>query len=221
MHMSIRKMTWAISVALVLTLSAAAADVPLPTLRIEPATYASILYVRNDYSQPLTGFLVELVNYPGSYFQLWEEDAGTPIAPGVEKRIQISDMTVGAVPDYVKIQAALYADGSSGGAATKVTQLMERRVFALKTTRELISRLEKAKAANTPKAAIIADLNKWGESKPKLARRTQNSQEAINESGARGLIEDAATQLDSKSVEELMVALQTSEKALAESKSNR
>jgi len=34
---------------------------------------------------------------------------------GGEKRIQVENMTVGAVPDYVKMQAAIYADGSTAG----------------------------------------------------------------------------------------------------------
>src|SRR4051812_1427931 len=109
-----------LSFALLFALSAtlAAAQSPLPGLRVEPANQASVLFVKDAASQPpLTAFLVELIHYPGSYYQLWEDDIAQPIAPGVEKRIQIANMTVGAVPDYVKLTAALYADGTSAGQA--------------------------------------------------------------------------------------------------------
>src|ERR1700719_3841061 len=98
--------------AILLSLSAAiSAQPPLPELRTEPTTGGSIFYVRNVASQPLAAYLIELVNYPGSSYSLWRyEIAADPILPGVEKRLPVSNMTVGPVPDYIKIQAALYAD---------------------------------------------------------------------------------------------------------------
>src|SRR3954466_820834 len=105
---------WTASV--MLALPAIFAQAPLPDLRVEAAPGGSVFYVRNTSSQPLTAFLIELVNYPGSTFSFWQDDVtATPIPPGGEKRIPVSSMTVGAVPDYVKLQAALYADGSSSG----------------------------------------------------------------------------------------------------------
>src|SRR3984957_6450758 len=105
------------------------AQTPLPALRVEPALQSSILFVKDAPTQPpLTAFLVELVHYPGSYYQLWEDDVMTePVAPGAEKRIPISNMTVGAVPDYVHLTAAIYADGTSAGAPEKITKLIKRR----------------------------------------------------------------------------------------------
>src|SRR5580704_7934582 len=96
--------------SIALALSAVAAEAPLPGLRIEPVAGGSIFYVKNVSSQPLTAWLVELVDYPGSSYSLWRDDISEPIPPGVEKRIPVANMTVGAVPDYVKIQAAIYAD---------------------------------------------------------------------------------------------------------------
>src|SRR5450755_3441969 len=125
-----------------------AAGQPPPELRTEPVTGGSIFYVKNTGSQPVTAYLIELVNYPGSYYSLWQDElAGELIAPGTEKRIPVANMTVGAVPDYVKLQAALFADGSSAGVPERIAQMVERRRFILGTVRELIARLEKAKAA--------------------------------------------------------------------------
>jgi len=193
--------------------AAIAAEAPLPALRVEPATGASILFVTNAASQPpLTAFLVELVHYPGSYYQLWEDDiTSQPIGPGVEKRIPISNMTVGAVPNYVKLTAALYADGSSAGIPEKVTQLIERRRYILQTTRELIGRLEKAHAT-------AADLKQWADSLPALTRSTQNSQEAINQSAAKTLITETADQLTTHSSQETISWLRAAESALTASR---
>src|SRR5438552_4570146 len=129
-------------VAAMLLGSAAAAQQPLPELRVEPVAAGSVFFVRNGSAQPLTAFLIELVGYPGSSYTLWQDDLAAPIPAGGEKRIPVGNMTVGAVPDYVKLQAALYADGSSSGTAAKVTELIERRRTSLVTTRELLRRLE-------------------------------------------------------------------------------
>jgi hypothetical protein len=151
-----------IAAALLISLWAASAQTSLPELRTEPIGGGSIFHVRNTASQPLTAFLIELVNYPGSSYSFWQDDVShAPLAPGGEQSIQVTNMTVGAVPDYVKMQAALYADGTSSGIPEKVTQLVERRRFSLETLRTLIDRLEKAQSTNTPKASVIADLKQW------------------------------------------------------------
>lgn len=108
-------------VPLLFACSALFAETPVPALRVEPAVQSSILFVKDAPTQPaLTAFLVELVHYPGSYYQLWEDDLITePIAPGAEKKIPISNMTVGAVPDYVHLTAAIYADGTTAGLPKK------------------------------------------------------------------------------------------------------
>lgn len=111
----------------------------LPELRIDAIAGGSVLYVRNTSAQPLVTYLIELVDYPGSSFSMWQDEA---VAPGVERRLQITNMTVGAVPDYVKVRAALYADGSSAGVPEKVTLLAGRRKAQFEAGRELARRLE-------------------------------------------------------------------------------
>lgn len=113
--------------AFLLAISVFAAPPPLPGLRIEPTGGGSIFYVKNSTSAPLTAFLIELVDYPGSSYTFIQDDSALAIAPGTEKRIRVNSMTVGAVPDYVKMQAALYADGTSAGTPAKVAQLKRHR----------------------------------------------------------------------------------------------
>jgi hypothetical protein len=196
-----------------------AAAQPPPELRTEPTTGGSIFYVKNTASQPVTAFLIELVNYPGSYYSLWQDEAaGELIAPGAEKRIPVTNMTVGAVPDYVKLTAALFADGSSAGIPEKIAQMVERRRFSLGTIREVISRIEKAQAASTPKAVVAADLKQWGESMQPPARANRTSQTTINQTAGTGIVRDAATWLEAHSFDETLVRLRAEERSLAGSK---
>ncbi|MDZ4801476.1 MAG: hypothetical protein SGI92_25235, partial [Bryobacteraceae bacterium] len=74
-------------------------------------------------SQPLTAFLVEMVDYPGNNFKLLKNEAKSPIRPGEERRYKVSSLMPGTAPDYLKATAALYADGSTVGDSDKVTQL--------------------------------------------------------------------------------------------------
>jgi hypothetical protein len=78
--------------------AAALAAADLPALRVEAVPAGSVLYVKNTASQPLTAHLIELVDYPGSSFTLFDDDIANPVAPGAEKRIPITNMTVGAAP---------------------------------------------------------------------------------------------------------------------------
>jgi hypothetical protein len=205
-----------LAATVLLAAAAIAAEAPLPVLRIEPTTGGSVFFVRNASAQPLTAYLIELVNYPGSSYSLWvEEIAGQPLAPGAEKRIPVTNMTVGAVPDYVKLQAALFADGSSSGVPEKITQLTERRRFLLATTRELIARLEKPGADN---AVMIADLKQWSESLQPAGKPKRESQISINQSAARGLIAETVAALGKSSIEDTLTHLRASERALAASK---
>jgi hypothetical protein len=204
--------------ALVLALSASAAE--LPELRIEATVGASFFHIKNVSAQHLTAYLIELVGYPGSAFALLQDDVtGEAIAPGLERNVRVTDMTVGAAPEYVKVQAALYADGTSAGTPEKVAQLVEHRRAILKTTRELIGRLEKAQPAGTPKATAIADLKQWtGTMQPPASRRERSSPAGVNQAAARRLIEATATELDAKSLDEVLAGLRASERSLASSK---
>jgi hypothetical protein len=198
------------SLAPALLLSFIATAAQLPELRTEPIGGGSVFFVKNTSSQPLTGFLIELVDYPGSSYYLWQDEIiSQPVAPGVEKRIQVTNMTAGAVPDYMKIQAAIYADGSTAGVPEKVTQFIERRKAILATTRELISRIEKG--------ATKADLMQWAESLQPVGKVRPNSQPVINQTAARGLVLETAPKLESHSTETL-AGLRASEKTLAASK---
>lgn len=127
-------------------------------------------------------------------------------------------MTVGAVPEYVKVQAAIYADGTSSGIPEKVTQLVERRRFILETTRELIRRLEKAQSAGSAKTALIADLKQWSESMQPAGKSRQVSQTTINRAAARGLIAQTIGQLNENSLDGALGKLHAAERSLAASK---
>ena len=211
--MSLPRIAAALGLALY---AAAAAETPLPVLRIEPTPGGSIFYIKNNSAQPLTAYLIELVNYPGSSYSLWQEDiTAQPVAPGAEQRIPVNNMTVGAVPDYVKLQAALFADGSSSGIPEKVTQLVERRRFLLETTRELLHRLEKT---GTPKGDLARDLKQWADSLQSAGRPNRDSQAFINQSAARGLIAEAIASLDKTSLEDALSHLRAAERAMAASK---
>jgi hypothetical protein len=194
---------------LLLPLFATAAQ--LPELRTEPIGGGTVFFVKNTSSQPLTGYLIELVDYPGSSYSLWQDEITTePVAPGAEKRIQVTNMTAGAVPDYMKIQAAIYADGSTAGVPEKVTQFIERRKAVLATTRELIGRLEKG--------ATTSDLKQWADSLQPVGKVKPNSQPVINQAAARSLVSETAAKLASHSVDETLASLRASEKALAASR---
>jgi hypothetical protein len=196
---------------LLVALPAIAAEVPLPELRIEPTTGGSIFYIRNNSAQALNAYLIELVDYPGSSYSFWQDETvAEPIPPKGEKRIQVANMTVGAVPDYVKVQAALYAGGTSAGIPEKVTALMERRRALLETTRELIGRIEKAQA----KADLIADLELWP-SAMNPGKGNRNSQAAINQAASRAAISATAKRLGTQTPAETLSVLRAWERALA------
>jgi hypothetical protein len=202
---------------LVLALSATAAQ--LPELRIEPVAGATVFYLKNVSTQPLTAYIVELVGYPGSAFTLLQDVSSEPIPAGVEKRLQVTDMTAGAAPEYVKVQGAIYADGSSAGVPQKVTQIVEYRRSMLGTTRELLGRLEKAKTAGTAKAAVVADLKQWaGTMQPPARHDRLYAPAAVNQSASRRLIESTATKIDTSSLDEALSGLHASESALASAK---
>jgi hypothetical protein len=178
----------------------------LPQLRTEPIGGGSVFFVKNISNQPLTAYLIELVGYPGSSYTLWvDEISGEPIAPGAEKRIQVTNMTAGAVPDYMKIQGAIYADGSTAG--EKAPQFIERRRFVLETTRELIRRIEKGE-----------DLKQWADSLQPAGKVKPNAQPVINQAAARSLVMETETYLEAHTPVETLAKLRASEKALVASK---
>jgi hypothetical protein len=198
---------------LVLSLPAIFAQAPLPDLRVEAAPGGSVLYVHNTSAQPLTAFLIELVGYPGSSWAHSQDDLRDLIPAGGEKRIPVTSMTVGAVPEYVKMQAAIYADGTSAGIPEKVAQMIDRRRVILETTRELIRRLQ----AGEDQPTVTAGMKEWVAS---VSRPGQNRQgvPSVNRLAAMSVISRAATDLEKGSVEQALAALRASERLLAASK---
>jgi hypothetical protein len=197
---------------LLLALPALAAETPLPELRIEPTGGGSIFYIKNNSTVALKAYLIELVDYPGSSYSFWQDETvADPIPPMGEKRIQVANMTVGAVPDYVKMQAALYGGGASAGIAEKVAQLVERRRATLETVRQLIVRIDKAQAEKTSKADLVAALKQWADTLQPQGKANRISQASINQAASRGVIAATAARLDAQS----LAILRTWERALA------
>jgi hypothetical protein len=200
--------------ALLLVLSTAAAQAPLPTLRIEPTTGGSIFYIKNTYTKPVTAYLIELVDYPGSSFWLWADGSTDEMIPaGGELHKSISNMTVGAVPDYVKLQAAIFSDGSTAGIPEKIAQLVGRRRAILAAVRELIHRFEN----NPSPDAVKADLERWSASMPP-AGRPNRSQAAIDQAATKMMISKTASRLGTDTPEKVITDLRALERGLAGSK---
>jgi hypothetical protein len=124
-------------------------------------------------------------------------------------------MTVGAVPDYVKIRAALYAGGGTAGVPEKVAQLLDRRRATLETIRQLVGRIEKAQAEGTPKSDLLAGLKQWADTLQPAGKGNRNSQAAINQAAARGVVTGTAARLDAGSLAEVLAVLRGWERALA------
>jgi hypothetical protein len=188
-----------------------AAAPPLPGLRVEAAPAGSVIFVRNVYSQPLTAFIIELVDYPGSSFSRWADlAAGEGIPPGVEKSYPEKSMLVGAVsPEYLKVQAAIYTDGSTSGETEKIKQLIEWRVRRLAITRELIGRIEKSQSNGTRKADLVDELKQWQASIGPGPRHSPSAGE---------MIADAIRNLDKQSIDDVLSNLKRTEQVIGSSK---
>jgi len=146
--------------------AAVIAQPALPGLRVEAIDAGTVLHVKNTAAQPLTAFLVEMVDYPGSTFSYWFDELPAGVAPAAERPFQVANQLPGAVPDSVKMQAAIFADGSTAGVPAKVAQLLDRRRVLRDVTRDLVSRL--SSAADKPSA--IAALRQLAGSAPAASR---------------------------------------------------
>jgi hypothetical protein len=206
-----------LAATLLMALPAAGADQVLPNLRIEPTSGGSIFYVKNISSQPLTGFVIELVDYPGSFYALFEDEIlNETLAPDAEKKIPVSNMTVGAVPDYVKIQAAIYADGSAAGVPERVAQLVARRHFLLSAVQDVIQRLDVLKDASKESAA--ASLRSARDFTMLPAGAGKMSQISINLAANRVLFTQAADYVEKHTLKESLSKMREWEKILMDSK---
>jgi hypothetical protein len=199
-----------------LTVCAFAAE-PLPELKIEGADGGSTIHIKNVASQPLTAYQLELVDYPGSHFTSSVDLVDGPMAAGAERTYKESNMTIGASPDYVKVTAALFADGTSSGAEEKVANLIERRKTALRITRQLIARFEKAESGGVSKEAFSAELKQWADSERPVQKKQINAANA-SPAVAPVMIESARRQLDASTVKETLEHLRHYQQALAASK---
>jgi hypothetical protein len=200
---------------LLVALPAIAAEMPLPELRTEPTAGGSVFYIKNKSTEALSSYLIELVDYPGSSYSLWQDETvAEPIPPQGTLRIQVANMTVGAVPDYVKIRAALYAGGGTAGVPEKVAQMLDRRRATLETIRQLAGRIDKAQAEGTTKSDLLAGLKQWADTLQPAGKGNRNSQAAINQAAARGVVVGTAARLDAQSVAEALAVLRGWERAL-------
>ena len=181
-------------------MSVAAFAASLPELRIEAAAGGSVLFVRNTSSQTLVTYLIELVDYPGSSFSLWRDE---PVAPGEEKRIQITNMTVGAVPDYVKVRAARYADGSTAGVPDKVALLNGRRLAQLEAARELAKKLETGQ-----------DLRVWTDSLKPEGKPKYDSPAWVNRAGQYELVTSFIPKQGPAGISEILARVKAAVSAL-------
>jgi hypothetical protein len=178
---------------------AATAQTPLPALRVEAIDSGTVLHVKNSAAQPLTAFLIEMVDYPGSTFTYWFDELPDGLAPGAGRPFQVANQLPGAVPDSVKMQAAIFGDGSTAGVPAKVKQLIDRRRALREVTRELVTRLSSA----ADKPAAIAALRQAASSAPAASRPT---------------IARALDSLMQGSLEATLAGLRKTESALAASK---
>ncbi|MBN9661126.1 MAG: hypothetical protein J0H49_23240 [Acidobacteria bacterium] len=206
-----------LAASLLVTLAVCSAQSNLPELKVDASDGGSVLRVRNTSSQPVVGFMIELVNYPGSWFAFWQDETtAEPIKPGEERRISITNMTVGAAPEYVKLQAAVFADGSTAGVPERVPVLVERRKQILATVTELVARLSKAEAAGQSGAAVALELKKWDESIAGPTRSNRAKQDGIVAAAVKGRIETAAAALEKGSLPGVLAKLREEEKKLRE-----
>lgn len=209
----------ALAASLLITLAVCSAQSNLPELKVDASDGGSVLRVRNTASQPVVAFMIELVNYPGSWFAFWQDETtAEPIKPGEERRIPITNMTVGAAPEYVKMQAAVFADGSTAGVPERVPVLVERRKQLLATVTELVARLSKAEAAGQSGAAAAEDVKKWADSIAGPTRSNRAKQEGIVAAAVKGRIEAAAVALERGSVPAVLAKLRAEEKQLSGSR---
>ena len=131
-------------------------------MEADPAAGASILRVKNTYSQPLAALFIEVVDSPdGSYSFTRDELGPGAIAAGTEKVIKVANPLAGESPQLTKVSAAIYEDGATFGTPEKLKHILDLRRARLSNTREIIQRIEADQKAGKDKDAIVADLRTW------------------------------------------------------------
>ena len=79
----------------------------------------------------------------------------------------------------------------------------------------MAGRIEKAQAENTPKSDLLAALKQWADSLQPAGKGNRNSQAAIDQAAARGVVAGTAARLDAQSLAESLAVLRGWERALA------
>lgn len=174
----------------------------LPELKVEAVDGGSVLVVKNaSASQALTAFLIELVDYPGSSYAFSQDHlalGSEPLGPGQSRRFPTLNMTLGSSPEYVKLVAALFADGSSAGSAAKADQLVARRNAYRATTLEVAARIRKGESA--------AALERWADSLPvsSASKSRRADPEVVTQTLLKEFIRDCAKSLQASSEPNLL-----------------
>ena len=153
--------------------------------------------------------MIELVDYPGSFFSYFEDDlasAAIPLPPGGERRIPLTNMTIGAVPEYVKVRAAIYSDGSSEGVPERVNNVLNRRHHLADTVRKLILHIE------------TGDLKSWADTlapPPGVKPARRMTQDWVNQTASRALLAKTVSDLEKgKARESVLIELRNIESAI-------
>lgn len=187
-----------------LAVAFASAAAPCPEVKAEPAPEGSRIHIQNTAAHPITAFVIEIVDYPGNQFAYRKDELfGAAIAPASERIITVGTLMPGTVPDYLKMTGAVFANGDICGDSQKVKPILDLRRENLKLSRDLISRVEKAKAAQ--------------QAPDKLAAELVESARSAKE-GPSGVINHIASFLKRGSYDDVLAALRTTEQILAASK---
>ena len=158
--MYVRDMLGRMLVGALVGAAALAADATCPQVKSEPLDDGSVMRVVHHEPQPLTAYLIEIVDYPGNRFAHMEDELfRTSIPSGVEKRIVVATLMPGTVPEYLKVTAAIYADGRTCGPPSKLKLILAPRREKLQFTRALIEQIEKSAAGGASTDRLMADLN--------------------------------------------------------------
>jgi neopullulanase len=112
---------------LIAAYSVCATGAPLPLLRLEVDGDGCRAFVKNAHSVPLTAFWLEQVGYPGTQWSNWSDASANPLAPGAERNFWFKNQSVCASPDYAKVLAAIYQDGTTAGDPNRIERIIAGR----------------------------------------------------------------------------------------------
>ncbi|HYP05521.1 MAG TPA: hypothetical protein VER03_04730 [Bryobacteraceae bacterium] len=171
-------------------LLATAAEPPLPSLAAEPVRDGSAIRIRNTATVPLSAFIVEIVDYPGNRFRMVQDELwGQPIASGQQREYRTAALMPGAVPEYLKVQAAIYSDGTTAGQLTHIAILLDGRRISLRGIRAVLDRVSSASPLEN--AHIIASLQAWKETiAPELRFVVDTAIRIVKSEGVAAMVDE-------------------------------